>query len=244
MSIAAVAINNRVVTLVLTVVMLIAGLYIFNGMSRLEDPEFTIKDALIITPYSGASALEVEQEVTELLEKAVQQLGELDKVTSKSERGLSTITVTIKENYNKQTLPQVWNKLRQKIDDVKPYLPPGAGPSLVMDDYGDVYSIFMVVTGDGYSFKELKNYVDDLQQQLLLVDGVGKITSFGEKREAIYIEFNRARMAQLGMSPDVITAQLSSRAWWLMQVRRMSAARTLLSPPQVVLPRLVILRNC
>lgn len=211
MSIAAVAINNRVVTLVLTVVMLIAGLYIFNGMSRLEDPEFTIKDALIITPYSGASALEVEQEVTELLEKAVQQLGELDKVTSKSERGLSTITVTIKENYNKQTLPQVWNKLRQKIDDVKPYLPPGAGPSLVMDDYGDVYSIFMVVTGDGYSFKELKNYVDDLQQQLLLVDGVGKITSFGEKREAIYIEFNRARMAQLGMSPDVITAQLSSK---------------------------------
>ncbi|MBR8844278.1 efflux RND transporter permease subunit [Pseudoalteromonas sp. JC3] len=211
MSIAAVAINNRVVTLVLTVVMLISGLYIFNGMSRLEDPEFTIKDALIITPYSGASALEVEQEVTELLEKAVQQLGELDKVTSKSERGLSTITVTIKENYNKETLPQVWNKLRQKIDDVKPYLPPGAGPSLVMDDYGDVYSIFMVVTGDGYSFKELKTYVDNLQQQLLLVDNVGKITTFGEKREAIYIEFNRARMAQLGMSPDVITAQLSSK---------------------------------
>ncbi|EKO3713515.1 efflux RND transporter permease subunit [Vibrio metschnikovii] len=211
MNIAAVAINNRVVTLVLTVVMLIAGLYIFNGMSRLEDPEFTIKDALIITPYSGASALEVEQEVTELLEKAIQQLGELDKVVSKSERGLSTITVTIKDHYNKETLPQVWNKLRQKIDDVKPYLPPGAGPSLVMDDYGDVYSIFMVVTGDGYSFKELKNYVDGLQQQLLLVDGVGKITTFGEKREAIYIEFNRDRMAQLGMSPDIITAQLSSK---------------------------------
>jgi multidrug efflux pump subunit AcrB len=111
MSIASVAINNRIVTLVLTVVMLIAGLYIFNGMSRLEDPEFTIKDALIITPYNGASALEVEQEVTELLEKTVQQLGELDKVTSKSERGLSTITVTIKEQYNKETLPQVWNKL-------------------------------------------------------------------------------------------------------------------------------------
>lgn len=154
MSIASVAINNRIVTLVLTVVMLIAGLYIFNGMSRLEDPEFTIKDALIITPYNGASALEVEQEVTELLEKTVQQLGELDKVTSKSERGLSTITVTIKEQYNKETLPQVWNKLRQKIDDVKYYLPPGAGPSLVIDDYGDVYSIFMVVSGDGYSFKE------------------------------------------------------------------------------------------
>lgn len=211
MSLATISINNRVVTLVLTVVMLIAGLYIFNGMSRLEDPEFTIKDALIITPYNGASAYEVEQEVTELLEKSVQQLGELDKVTSKSERGLSTITVTIKESYNKETLPQVWNKLRQKIGDVQPYLPPGAGPSLVMDDYGDVYSIFMVVTGDGYSYKELKDYVDELQQQLLLVSGVGKITTFGEKTEAIYIEFNRARLAQLGISPDLITGQLTSK---------------------------------
>ncbi|MCE9970017.1 MULTISPECIES: efflux RND transporter permease subunit [Gammaproteobacteria] len=211
MSIASVAINNRIVTLVLTVVMLIAGLYIFNGMSRLEDPEFTIKDALIITPYNGASALEVEQEVTELLEKTVQQLGELDKVTSKSERGLSTITVTIKEQYNKETLPQVWNKLRQKIDDVKYYLPPGAGPSLVIDDYGDVYSIFMVVSGDGYSFKELKTYVNDLQQQLLLVNGVGKITTFGEKSEAIYIEFNRSRMAQLGISPEIVAAQLNGK---------------------------------
>ncbi|MBC8795175.1 efflux RND transporter permease subunit [Shewanella algae] len=211
MNIASIAINNRVVTLVLTVVMLVSGLYIYNGMSRLEDPEFTIKDALIITTYSGASALEVEQEVTELLEKSVQQLGELDKVTSKSERGLSTITVTIKEEYNKETLPQVWNKLRQKIDDAKYYLPPGAGPSLVIDDYGDVYSIFMVVSGDGYSFKELKKYVNDLQQQLLLVDGVGKITTFGEKSEAIYIEFNRSRMAQLGISPEVVAAQLNNK---------------------------------
>lgn len=211
MNIASIAIEKRVVTLVLTVAMLVAGLMVFGGMSRLEDPEFTIKDALIVTPYTGASAQEVEQEVTELLEKSVQQLGELDKVTSKSERGLSTITVSIKDNYNKETLPQVWNKLRQKVGDTQQYLPPGAGPSLVIDDYGDVYSIFMVVTGDGYSFKELKKYVDDLQQQLLQVKGVGKINTFGERTEAIYVEFNRDRLAQLGLSPDMLTQQLGSK---------------------------------
>lgn len=211
MSIATYSINNRVVTLVLTVVLLIAGLYVFNGMSRLEDPEFTIKDALIITEYKGASAEEVEQEVTDLIEKAVQQLGELDKVTSKSERGLSTVTVTIKESYDKNTLPQVWNKLRQKVADATPYLPPGADAPFIMDDYGDVYSIFMVITGDGYSYKELKKYVDDLQQKLLLVKGVGKISTFGERQEAIYVEFDRIRLAQLGLSPEVVTSQLTSK---------------------------------
>ncbi|QTH71213.1 efflux RND transporter permease subunit [Pseudoalteromonas xiamenensis] len=211
MNLACIAIKNRIVTLVLTVVMLVAGLMVFSSMSRLEDPEFTIKDALIVTSYPGASAEEVEQEVTELLEKTVQQLGELDKVVSKSEQGLSTITVTIKEQYNKETLPQVWNKLRQKVSDVQPYLPPGASTPLVMDDYGDVYSIFMVVTGDGYEYHELKRYVDKLQQQLLQVKGVGKITTFGERLEAIYIEFNRDRLAQLGLSPDMITQQLSSK---------------------------------
>lgn len=211
MNIASIAIEKRVVTLVLTVVMLITGLMVFKDMSRLEDPEFTIKEALIVTPYKGATALEVEQEVTELLEKSVQQLGELDKVTSKSEPGLSTITVSIKDKYNKETLPQVWNKLRQKVGDVQQYLPPGSGPSLVIDDFGDVYSIFMVITSDGYSYGELKKYVDDLQQQLLLVDGVGKINTYGERTEAIFVEFNRDRLAQLGISSNVIAQQLSSK---------------------------------
>lgn len=211
MNIASISINNRVVTLVLTLVTLFAGLVVFSGMSRLEDPEFTIKEALIITTYNGASAEEVEQEVTELLEKAVQQLGELERVTSKSERGLSTITVTIKDQYNKDTLPQVWNKLRQKVADTQPYLPPGAGSSLVLDDYGDVYSAFLVATGDGYSYAELKDYVDELIQELLLVEGVGKINTFGERQEAVFIEFNRDKIAQLGISSATIMQQLGSK---------------------------------
>ena len=211
MDIAGIAIRNRVVTLVLTIVMLIGGLSAYEGMSRLEDPEFTIKEALVITQYPGASAIEVEEEVSEPLEIAIQQLGQLDWVKSKSERGVSTITVTVKENYDKATLPQVWDELRRKVNDAAGQLPPGAGPSIVVDDFGDVYGMFVVITGDGYSYAELKDYVDFLRRELLLVQHVSKVSTFGERIEAVFVEFDRDRISQLGISPDAIVKELSQK---------------------------------
>ncbi|KKC99442.1 efflux RND transporter permease subunit [Photobacterium halotolerans] len=211
MNIASIAIKNRIVTLVLTLVMFVAGFSAYTDMSRLEDPEFTIKEALVVTPYPGASASEVEQEVSDELEIAVQQLGQLERVESKSERGMSTLTVTIKDNYDQETLPQVWDELRRKVNDAQSQLPPGAGPSIVLDDYGDVYSVFMVVTGDGYSYAEMKRYVDDLKRELLLVQDVGKVATFGERSEAVYVEFNRNRMSQLGIQPDAIIESLRQK---------------------------------
>jgi len=208
MDLAAIAIKNRVVTLTLTVVMLAAGLSSFEKMSRLEDPEFTIKVALVMTPYPGASAAEVEQEVSDYLEIAVQQLGQLDRVESKSDRGLSTLTVTVKDNYDAETLPQVWDELRRKIGDAAGGLPAGAGQPTVIDDYGDVYGVFVAVTADGYTYAELKNYVDFLRRELLLVDDVGKIATYGERTEAIYISFDRDRMSQLGISSSGIVDDL------------------------------------
>ena len=208
MDLAAIAIKNRVVTLTLMVVMLAAGLSSFEKMSRLEDPEFTIKVALVMTPYPGASAEEVEQEVSDYLEIAVQQLGQLDRVESKSDRGLSTLTVTIKNNYDAETLPQVWDELRRKVGDAAGSLPAGAGQPIVIDDYGDVYGVFVAVTADGYTYAELKNYVDFLRRELLLVDDVGKIATYGERTEAIYISFDRDRMSQLGISSSGIVDDL------------------------------------
>ena len=208
MDLAAIAIKNRVVTLVLTFVMLAVGASSYQKMSRLEDPEFTIKDALVMTPYPGASAEEVEQEVSDYLEIAVQQLGQLDKVVSKSDRGLSTLTVSIKESYDKETLPQVWDELRRKISDAAGRLPAGAGQPIVIDDYGDVYGVFLAVTADGYSYAELKDYVDLLRRELLLVKDVGKISTYGERTEAIYISFDRDRMSQLGISSSGIVDEL------------------------------------
>ena len=211
MNIAQFFIERRVITLVLTVVMIGAGMTSYQGLSRLEDPEFTIKDALVITQYPGASAAEVEEEVSDRLETAVQKMGQLKRVVSKSDRGLSTLTVTIKDKYDKTKLPQVWDELRRKINDAQKDLPPGAGPSLVIDDYGDVFGIFLAVYGDGYSYAELKDVVDLLRRELLLVKDVGKIDTYGERTEAVYVELNRDRMSQLGIPESVIINELQQK---------------------------------
>ena len=211
MNIAESSIDKKVVTLVLTIVMLVGGLLAFENMSRLEDPEFTIKDALVITPYPGATAAEVEEEVTDTIELAVQQLGQLDEIESKSDRGLSTLTVTIKNQYDKNSLPQVWDELRRKVNDAQKDLPPGAGPTLVVDDYGDVYGVFVTIYGPEYSYAEIKKVVDLYRLELLLVDDVAKIDTFGERVEAIYVELNRDRMAQLGIPTSAIIQELQQR---------------------------------
>jgi len=211
MNIAQFFIERRVITLVLTLVMLGAGMSSYDKLSRLEDPEFTVKDALVITPYPGASAAEVEKEVSDRLEKAAQQMGQLKRVVSKSDRGLSTLTVTIKDKYKKDDLQQVWDELRRKIGDVQQDLPPGAGKSIVLDDYGDVYGVFIAIYGDGYSYAELKDVVDMLRTELLLVRDVGKIDTFGERKEAVYVELDRDRMSQMGISDEVIVNELRQK---------------------------------
>ncbi len=200
--------ENRTTTLVLTVVMIIAGLGSYQNMGRLEDPEFTIKDALIITQYPGATAQEVEEEITDEIEIAVQQLGQLDEVTSVSYRGLSIVTATIKDSFDKETLPQVWDELRRKVGDAQGRLPPGAGPSVVNDDFGDVYGIFFALYGDEYGFDELWDVAKLLRRELLLVPDVAKVDIFGNRPEVIYVELDRDRMAQLGIPAATIAQEL------------------------------------
>ena len=205
------ALRNRTTVLVLTGVMLVGGIGAFNNLSRLEDPEFTIKEALVITPYPGAEAVEVEEEVSDKLERAVQQLGQLKEVESKSDRGLSTLTVRIKDQYDKKALPQVWDELRRKIGDVQDQLPPGAGPSIVNDDYGDVWGVFIAVYGSEYTYAELKEFVKLLRRELLLVKDVAKIEFWGERTEAVYVEPDRDRISQLGIHPQQIFDSLKDK---------------------------------
>ncbi len=145
MNFAEIAIKNKTTTLVLTAVLLLGGIQAFQNLSRLEDPEFTIKEALVVTPYPGATAIEVEDEVSDKVEQAAQKLGQLKEVESKSDRGLSTVTVRIKDQYDKDALPQVWDELRRKVGDMQNQLPPGAGPSTVFDDYGDVWGVCLAI---------------------------------------------------------------------------------------------------
>ncbi len=211
MNLAEFSLRNRTTTTVLAGVLFVAGIISFNGLSRLEDPEFTIKEALVITPYPGATAEEVEQEVSDRIEQAVQQLGQLKEVESKSDRGLSTVTVRIKDKYDKAALPQVWDELRRKVNDVQGRLPPGAGPSIVNDDYGDVFGVFVAVYGDEYTAAELKEVAKMLRRELLLVQDVSKIEFWGERTEAVYVEPDRDRMSQLGIHPRQIVEGLRNR---------------------------------
>ncbi|WP_162810884.1 efflux RND transporter permease subunit, partial [Vibrio cholerae] len=158
--VAAYFINNRVISWMVSLIFLIGGTAAFFNLGRLEDPAFTIKDAMVVTSYPGATPQQVEEEVTYPLEKAIQQLTYVDEVNSISSRGLSQITVTMKNNYGPDDLPQIWDELRRKVNDLKGALPPGVNPPLVIDDFGDVYGILLAVTGEGYSYKELLDYVD------------------------------------------------------------------------------------
>lgn len=204
MNIAEASIRNKVVTSVFAFLLVALGIHSYTQLPRLEDPEFTIKDALIITPYPGASAQEVEKEVSDVIELAAQQLGQLERVVSRSERGRSTVTVTIRDQYDSSTLPQVWDELRRRVGDAQRHLPPGAGPSLVVDDFGDVFGIFFALTGKDYTDAQLYETAKLLRRELLLVPDVNKVELFGHQQEVIYIELARDRMAQLGIHPDTI----------------------------------------
>ena len=202
------SLRNRTLVVVLTLGGLYAGFQSFNGLPRLEDPEFTIKEALVITNYPGATPYEVEEEVSDELERAVQKLGKIKRIESRNIPGQSTLTIEMRSTVPGSALPQVWDELRRKVGDAQSSLPPGAGPSLVIDDYSDVYGVFLGLYGDEYSDRELYDVAKMLRKELVLVKDVAKVELFGVVPEVVYIEFDRERLSQIGISPDDIKNQL------------------------------------
>ncbi len=208
MDIARASIDKPVNTWLLVLVCLLGGIWALFTLPQLEDPEFTIKEAIIITPYLGASAREVEQEVTEQLEIALQEMPQLKRVTSRSMPGLSEITVEIKDKYRSEKLPQVWDELRRQVQDTQPLLPPGAGPSRVNDSFGDVFGLYYALTAPGFETAELRDFARELRRVALRVPGVAKVTLQGEREERILIEIPQAVLVQLGLSPEQLAGRL------------------------------------
>jgi len=203
--------NNRVV-FAAALLILVGGIVAYQNLGRLEDPEFTIKEALIITPYPGATPEEVAKEVTNPIESACQQLGQLERVESESVRGRSVVTAVIRGQYGRDAIPQIWDELRRKIADVQFQLPPSVrGASMVIDDFGDVYGIFLAITGDGYSHSELRRYADFLRRELLLAPDVKKVDLFAAQQEVAFLEISRQRLARLGINEEQIYAQLQAK---------------------------------
>ncbi len=211
MNIAEYSVTKKVTTWLLIILCIGGGLTALQDISRLEDPEFTIKEAKVYTSYPGATPQEVEREVTYHIENAVQQLQQLKRVESISQDGSSEVTVMIKDKYKKHQFPEIWDELRRKISDVQTTLPPGANASIVFDDFGDVFGLFYALSGDGYTYRELNDYADILKEQLLLVPGVRKITIAGIQKEVAYLEVSRANMAKLGISNEQFIQILKSQ---------------------------------
>ncbi len=208
MNLAAMALQKRVVTYFAVFLVVLAGIGSFFRLGQLEDPEFTVKTAVVVTSYPGAGPEEVELEVTDRIELAIQEMKQLDYLDSESRAGLSVIKVNIKSEYWADRLPQVWDELRRKVRDVQTSLPPGAGEPSVVDDYGDVFGFLLAVTGDGFSYAELEGYVDELKRELSLVDGVARVDLWGIQDRIVYIDAAESQLSQIGLSDSSLEATL------------------------------------
>ncbi len=213
MDLARFAIEKRLISAIATLLILAMGYVAYTLLPRFEDPEFIIRQAQIVTPYPGANANEVAEEVTEVVEDALQQLQGVLEVRSVSSPGVSQVTVefTIASTKDHDALYQRFAQMRAKIDDAQSDLPPNALASEVYDDFGDVFALYFAVVGDGYSLPELYEYAKDLQRDLVTVEGVSKISLSGVQEEVIYVEYAPARLIELGLSTDQIKSILSGQ---------------------------------
>ncbi len=193
------SIRNRTVSWMVLLFLAVGGLIAFLDLGRLEDPPFIRKDAMIVTAYPGATAEEVELELTYTLETAIRQLPEVFTIRSTSKPGLSQILVEMDKEMPLEQVDQTWDRLRRKVEDTEALLPAGILPPRVYDDYNEVYGVILLITGDNYEFSELKQYVDGLKREMELVKGVGKITLFGEQEEQIFVELSLKKLAALNL---------------------------------------------
>lgn len=199
MNIAKESIKRSKIIIFICLIIFAAGIYSYFKIGKLEDPTYTIKTAAVTVEYPGASAYETEQEVSRKIETALSSLEEADVVYSRSTPGEADVYIDIKETYDSRELPQIWDKVRSRIDDIKSELPDGA-EVYVDTDYGDVYGQYYALTGEGFSMKELWDYADFLKRNLVLVPGVSKIEIIGKQEEAVFIEFSVSRLSSLGIS--------------------------------------------
>ncbi|MFW0983407.1 multidrug efflux RND transporter permease subunit VmeV [Vibrio parahaemolyticus] len=211
MNIAEYSIKNKIISWLFIVILAIGGVTSFLELGRLEDPAFTIKDAMIVATYPGATSKEVEEELTYPLEKEIRKLPYIDRITSTSSNAMSQIMVSMKMDYGPDELPQIWDEMRRKINDLQPTLPQGVQSLQIIDDFGDVYGVMLMLTGDDYDYVELKRYADHLRREIELVDGVGKVDIAGDQQEMLFVEISLDRLASLNLDMNVVSGLLNQQ---------------------------------
>ncbi len=195
----------------LMVLVLLGGIFASFRLGQREDPEFTFRVMVVKTMYPGATALEVEQQVTDRLEKKIQELPNLDFLRSYSKPGESVIFVTPREDTPPKDIPDLWYQVRKKVGDIRMALPPGIVGPFFNDEFGDTYSFLYAFSGEGYSYAELKQAADSTRQQILRVKNVEKVDLIGVQDEKIYVEFSDKKLAELGLDASAVAEALQAQ---------------------------------
>lgn len=205
------AFQNRNLIYFLVAVLLLGGAYSCYEMSKLEDPEIKVKLAMVVTTYPGASAHQVELEVTDVLEKSIRSMGHINSVESYSYNDLSLIQIELTTTTQDDEVEQCWDMLRRKVNDARASLPDGAGTPIVKDDFGNVYGMFYALTGDGLSDRELSDYAELIKREISDMEGVDRVELYGKRSECINISLLQDRMANLGVKPAEVLATLNGQ---------------------------------
>ena len=208
MNLTAFAIRNNRVTLTVVTLLIIAGSLAYESLPKAQDPGFIIRTAVITTPFPGASPERVELLVTDKIEKAIQEMPEIDSITSESRTGISIIYANFKESY--KIMRPIFDDLRRKVDTVTSDLPQGTQTPVVNDEFGDVFGSVYTLAGDGFSYAELETVADELRDELLKEPDIAKVSIHGAQQEVIFVEYDNSRLAELGLSPQQLSASLAT----------------------------------
>lgn len=204
------AYKYRTIFYALMIFIVIGGVYAFFKLSKLEDPEVAIMQAVVVTIYPGASAEEVERDVTKIIEDEIRTVPNVADIKSTSTANVSQVSVILKFSVPNEEIIQYWDILRKKVADVTPKLPSGAQKPMVIDDFSDVYGMLYAITGDGFDYDDLNKYASFLKRELINVEGVSRINMFGYQQTNVNIDLSAEKMSQLGIFPAQILLAINS----------------------------------
>jgi multidrug efflux pump subunit AcrB len=205
------ALTHRPLVIYLMAVLLVGGVFAFFALGQDEDPPFTFRAMVVRAFWPGATAQQVAEQVTDKLERKLQETPYVDKIRSYSKPGETLIILQLRDSSPPKEIQQVWYQVRKKIGDIRGTLPAGVQGPFFNDEFGDVYGVIFAFSSDGFSSRELKDYVDWARQQLLKVPNVAKVDLFGAQDEKIFIEIPHQRLAQLGLTVPALAEQLGTQ---------------------------------
>lgn len=199
-----VSLKNRNLVWYFIVVIFIAGIFSYTKLGRMEDPAYTIRQMIVTVAWPGADAVQMEQQVTDKIEKKLQDTPGLDYVKSSSRAGEAVIYVTLRDDVDTDKIRFTWLEVRNLVEDMKADLPDGVYGPYYNDRFDDVYGSIYAITGDGYSYEEMRERAEKIRRILLSIDNVSKVEIIGEQPEKIYIEASKEKLSELGISPQDI----------------------------------------